>query len=237
MKKLSLIIPACNEEKYLKETLDSYVDYFSRDGIPDYEILIICNGCTDTTPEIADAYSADSATIRSINIPDRIGKGGALKKGAAIATGDIVAFVDADNSIIPSETWRLIQPIGDTIDGTIGSRSLPGARIINSKPITWRTASKGFNLLVRLLFGLPFRDTQCGAKVFKKEVLDAIMPDMTISGMTFDVEILWRATKKDYRIQEMPILWSHEPKEGSTNDLPRTIFRMAREMVRLRWIS
>jgi glycosyltransferase involved in cell wall biosynthesis len=234
MKKLSIIIPACNEENYLKETLDSYIAYFSRDSMPDFEILVICNGCTDATPEIAEAYNTDSASLKSINIQDRIGKGGALKKGAAMATGDVIAFVDADNSIIPSEMWKLIQPIGDTVDGTIGSRSLPGAVIIKGKPITWRAASKGFNWLVRMLFGIPFRDTQCGAKIFKKEVLDAIMPDVIISGMTFDVEILWRANKKGYRIKEMPIIWSHEPKQGSTNNLPGTILRIALEMARLR---
>ena len=69
--------------------------------MPDFEILVICNGCTDTTSKIAETYSADSASVQSTNSTDKIGKGGALKKGTAICTGDIIAFVDADNSITP----------------------------------------------------------------------------------------------------------------------------------------
>ena len=232
---ISLIIPAYNEEERLGETLSDYISYFSNLSADEFEIIVVCNGCDDNTPEIAAKYSQGFHQIIVLNISDKIGKGGAIKEGFKISTGDIIAFVDADGAIKPGEVWKLIQRVSQGDDGAIGSRWLPGSQVLVKKPLRWRVASRAWNLLVRLFFQLPFKDTQCGAKSFKRNVIQDIINDFQINGMTFDVGLLWKATQRGYNIKEVPIIWEHKHKEGPTNNLYNTIMKMAIEIIRLRF--
>ena len=232
---ISIIIPACNEESRLARTLNNYVSYLSERVDGDFQIIVVCNGCTDNTPQIAEEFSRKFTQIKGINFPARIGKGGAIKEGFRLADGDVIAFVDADGAIKPDEVWKLTQMVMNGHDGAIGSRRTPGASILVRRPFIWQSASRGFNWLVRLLFWLPFRDTQCGLKVFKKRVIHSIVDELHISGMTFDVELLWKARNHGYKITELPIVWEHQPKNGPTNDLPRTVVRMAVDIMKLRF--
>lgn len=233
--KISIIIPACNEEERLGGTLESYARYFSEMCADAFQLIVVCNGCTDNTPQIAQVFSQRFPQIKVANYRERIGKGGAIREGFRIADGDIIAFVDADGAIRPDEIWRLIQMVSQNGDGAIGSRRAPGAQILTGKPLHWRLASRCFNLLVRMLFQLPFRDTQCGVKVFRRQVVQSIVDDLIINGMTSDVELLWRARKHGYKIAEVGITWEHKHKNGLTNDLPRTVARMAVEIIKLRF--
>jgi len=99
------------------------------------------------------------------------------------------------------------------VDGVIASRRLSTSKIIIKQPLKRRLASKGFNMLVRTLFGLPFKDTQCGAKVFMRRAICDIIDELETRGFEIDVEILWRLKNKGYRVVEYPIIWSHS--EGS----------------------
>jgi glycosyltransferase involved in cell wall biosynthesis len=231
---ISVIIPACNEETRLAGTLNSYVSYLSERVGSDFQLIVVCNGCTDNTPRIAGEFSRKFAQIRGVNFPARIGKGGAIKEGFRMADGEIIAFVDADGAIKPDEVWKLTQMTLNGSDCAIGSRRAPGARILAGRSFMWQCASRGFNWLVRLLFWLPFSDTQCGVKVFKKRVVQSIINELGISGMTFDVELLWRARSRGYRVTELPIVWEHQPKSGPTNDLLRTVARMTVDIMKLR---
>lgn len=234
-RKISLIIPAYNEGERLGETLSDYISYFSNVSTDEFEVVVVCNGCDDNTPEIAAKYSQRFHQMIALNISDKIGKGGAIKEGFKIATGDIIAFVDADGAIKPGEVWKLIQRVSQGDDGAIGSRWLPGSQVLAKKPLRWRVASRAWNLLVRLLFRLPFKDTQCGAKAFKRNVIQSIINDFQINGMTYDVGLLWKATQRGYNIKEVPIIWEHKHKEGSTNNLYKTIMKMAIEIMKLRF--
>jgi len=101
MEKLSIIIPAYNEGLWISQTLNSYVDYFSRVNTEGLQLIVVCNGCTDDTPRIAREYCQRCPQIKAIDIPERVGKGRAIREGFRMADGDIIAFVDADGAITP----------------------------------------------------------------------------------------------------------------------------------------
>lgn len=141
-----------------------------------------------------------------------MGKGGAIKEGFKVANGDLIGFVDADESVSPIDIRRMMNVL-QNVDGVIASRRLKESRILVKQPLKRRVASNAFNLLVRGLFGLPFKDTQCGAKFFKKTAIQDIIDDLETCGFEIDVEILWRLKNNGYRIIQYPITWRHS--EGS----------------------
>ena len=236
MNKLSILMPAHNEEKYLEETVESYVNYFSKIEICAFELIIICDGSTDNTQYMADHLSFQYPQIRVLNNSECIGKGGSIKEGFKVANGDIIAFVDADGSIDPEEFGKLIRQASQGDEIIIASRRLHKARVLNKKPLSWRLASLGYNLLVRLLFRLSIKDTQCGAKVFRRPVIQSLINDIRITGMVIDVELLWKAKQKNYNIKEIPITWIHKPKEGKTNNLLKTTIEMFLQIIKLRFL-
>jgi len=188
--------------------LIKYCDYF-----PNQEIIVVCNGCSDHTPEIIDALSKEYPQIKPLNFKQKLGKGSAVLQGFKVASGNKIGFIDADESVEPKELERLFDGLRDS-DAVIGSRRLKGSKIPIRQPLQRRIASRAFNLFVRILFGLPFRDTQCGAKVFKEEVIESVLDELKTKGFEFDVELLWGIRKKGYLIKEIPITWRHS--EGST---------------------
>lgn len=235
MNELSIIMPAYNEEKYLEETAKSHVNYFSTIDICAFELIIICDGGTDNTQNIADHLSFQYPQIRVLYNSKCVGKGGSIKKGLNAANGDIIALIDADGSIEPEEVGKLIRQVRQGFEIAIASRHLPEAQVLIKKPLHWRLASLCFNLLVRLLFRLSIKDTQCGAKVFNRQVIQSLSNDIQINGMLIDVELLCRAKQKNYNIKEIPIVWTHKPKEGKTNNLLKTIVEMSIQVIKLRF--
>jgi len=235
MSKLSIIIPAHNEENSLGETLGNYISYFSNKSGIEFEILVVCDGCTDNTEQIAKQYSLRHPQIQIRRNPLRLGKGRSIIEGFKVAAGDIILFVDADGSISPGETWKLVEGIYEENDVVISSRHLPQSQIVNGKSLNWRIASWGYNFLVRMFFGLKVKDTQCGAKVFKRSVIHSILDDIRSNGMCMDVELLWRAKQKNFNIKEVPIRWKHVQKNGVTSNLPRTVADMAIQIILLRF--
>lgn len=142
----------------------------------------------------------------------RLGKGRAIIEGFKVANGDVIGFLDADESVAPTHISGMIDALQDA-DTVIASRRLKESRILIEQPLKRRVASKAFNLLIRCLFGLPFKDTQCGAKFFKRNAILDIINDLETSGFEIDVEILWRLRNKGYNVLEYPITWKHS--EGS----------------------
>lgn len=233
MNSISIIIPAHNEANRLESTLDSYVGYFSHLEDEKFEIIVVCNGCQDNTPQIAAEYTQKSSKVKVINLHDKIGKGQAIKEGFRIASGDICLFTDADGSTSASESLKLILAVREGNDVAIGSRRLRGCKILIKQSLSRRIAGWGFNRLVRLLFGLRFKDTQCGAKAFNKKAVGLVLSSVKTNGFTFDVDLLWRLNKTGYRIQEIPITWGDS--SGSTLILRKTIPRMLIEVLKLRF--
>src|SRR3989344_9034922 len=163
--KLSIVIPAYNEEKRIGQTLKDYTSFFNKIKIS-YEIFVVLNGCRDNTLGVVKELSKKNKVITYLDIKEAIGKGGAITQGFKAAKGDLIGFVDADGSTSPQAFNDLIENIGE-YDGIIASRWIRGAKISYKQPFLKRFGSRGFNFLVRLLFNLRFKDTQCGAKLFK----------------------------------------------------------------------
>lgn len=218
MARIDLIIPAYNEESRIERTLSEYVRFFDAETV---HIIVSLNGCRDNTKGVVESVaSAHPSRITILNEPKPIGKGMAIIRGWKAATAKIVGFVDADGATPPSEYAKLIPPL-DQFDGAIASRFLSGS-VIHSRTSAMRTVmSHGFIALVKILFHMPFRDTQCGAKLFHRSTLDPILDSIQESGMVFDVELLWRLQKRNASIIEMPTEWTDQPGSASLGTLQK----------------
>ncbi|MCD6500399.1 glycosyltransferase family 2 protein [bacterium] len=226
---LSVIIPAYNEEKRIESTLIKYVNFLNREFRKDFEIIVITDGTTDRTPEIVKNMCRKYSQITHIHPSERLGKGGAIKTGFKIAKGDIIGFIDADGSLSSKNCKTLIDKLKN-YDGVIGSRRIKNRRVYDS--FAREIGSKTFNFIVRLLFHLPFRDTQCGAKFFKKRVVKNVVHELRLSDWSFDVELLYRVRKNGFKIIEMKVNWNH--KEGSKLKVSRASIKMFLSIIGLR---
>lgn len=198
---LSIIIPAYNEAEYIGTKLDQYLATFSND----VEFLVVPNGCTDQTAAIAQAYAVKHENVRVYVITEAVGKATAVRAGWERARGDWVAFLDADGSTSAEEFQRIFQSRGNA-DGVIASRWAPGAIVENRSGLR-KLASYIFAFLVKLLFWMPYRDTQCGAKIFRRELVQRILPHMRVNNIAFDVELLLLCRRAKARIVEYPTHW------------------------------
>jgi len=224
---ITIVIPAHNEEKRLAPTVDAYARAF-----PKHDILIVPNGCTDSTEAIAKKLAKKYSCVR-VWATDKAGKGLAVREGFARAKGDLVGFVDADLAIEPKEFAKLLEFAGEA-DVVIASRWVRGARMTELEPLQTRIAGRIFNLLVRIAFALPVRDTQCGAKIFRTQLVRQILPRCFINKMAFDVELLWRAKRQGAIIKEVPITWHHNAQDSHTG-IMKTGLKMITQLASLWW--
>jgi glycosyltransferase involved in cell wall biosynthesis len=226
---VSIVIPAYNEEQRILDTLNELHDHFSR--IP-HEILVVMDGCTDRTGAMVEEFAGTHPTIRSVLHPVKLGKGGGIILGINHVLGNIIAVVDADGAVPPHDVARMIDIVADGTDCVISSRYMPGSVIHTAQPWHRILASRGFNALVKLLFSLPFKDTQCGCKVLRTEAARKVVGDIRTFDYAFDVELLWRLGKYGYTIVEVPVEWRH--REGSKLDLKKVIPQMFSAVIKLR---
>lgn len=222
----SIIMPARNEAGRIEATLQEYASVF-----PDAEILVVANACTDGTVASVTALAQRYPNIRCIEIDRAVGKGGAVRAGFLVAAAPLVAFADADGSTPAAELRRLFGELGND-DALVGSRWLRGSRVVVPQPLSRRVASRVFNGLVRAFFGLPFRDTQCGAKIFRQEALQAVLTRLETGNMAFDVELLLALADDGRTVREVPTVWIDS--ESSRIPLMRTSLKMLAGLARLR---
>lgn len=228
--RLSIVVPAYNEEARLGGMLDAYLPYFTERYGDEAEILVVVNGSTDATAEVARARMASWSSLRVLVDPRRIGKGGAIIAGFQAARGAVIGFTDADGATPPEAFDRLVAELGDA-GVVLANRWHPDSRIT---PPPWRrrAASRVFNALVRCLFGLPISDTQCGAKVLRRETVERILPNLGLTRWAFDVDLLFQVRRAGYTIREVPTVWHDEA--GSRLRLARASFDMFVAICRLR---
>jgi len=225
--KLSLVIPAYNEERRIGKTIVAYHDYFSK-HFPEFELIFVVEG-TDDTLSIVKACAEKDKRIKYVYSEKRLGKGGAVIRGFKEASGDLIGFVDADGSTKPEAFRSLIDTLrSNNCSGAIASRKVKGAKIIKKEPLLQRIGSRGFNILVRSIFFLPFKDTQCGAKIFTKEAVQAVLPELGITEFAFDIDLLFRLQAKGFRIKEVPTVWEY--KTGAQFNFNRWFWRLVPEM-------
>jgi len=224
--RFSIIVPAHNEEDRIERTLEQYARAFT-----DSEIIVALNGCTDGTLAIVERIAAGCLNLRVLEIPEAVGKGGAVRAGFTVARAAVVGFVDADGSTSATEMRRLCEAIGED-DGIIASRWLEGSVMAVKQSFLRRLASRTFNLVVRVLFGLRYADTQCGAKIFSKRALDLTMPHVETANLAFDVDLLFVMKSLGLRVREEPTSWTDV--EGSRLHLWTASLAMLAAVVRLR---
>ncbi|MCX9085629.1 MAG: glycosyltransferase family 2 protein [Candidatus Methanoperedens sp.] len=207
---LSIVIPAYNEENRIINVISKYFDFYE-----DFEIIVVCDG-KDNTAKIIKELSLKCPKIKLLEFHERLGKGKGIIEGFNVAVGDIIGFIDADGSIEPEDIKSMLSALSN-VDGVIASRRLKESKILVKQPIMRRFSSQLFNIIVKLIFWMNFKDTQCGAKFFKNKAIKDILIDMETKGFEFDVELLWRLKKMRYNIIEYPVTWKHS--EGSSFSL------------------
>ncbi len=163
----------------------------------------------DKTLDIVHELSETHHNLKYEHSTKRLGKGGAIIRGFKFAASDLIGYVDADASTKPGAFDDLIKNIGN-YDGIIASRKVRGAKLVKKEPFLQRFGSRGFNILARAAFGLPFRDTQCGAKLFTRKAVQTVLPELGITEFAFDIDLLYRLTKKGFQIRELPTVWEHK---------------------------
>ncbi len=227
---LSVIIPAYNEAARLGKTVRAVVDYL-RQNSPEAEVIVVDDGSSDETAEIARAGFADSGNLRTsvISYKSNLGKGRAVRLGLLAARSDVALFSDADLSTPISEAPKLVDAIvNGQYDVTFGSRALDRGLIGVHQ--SWRREQGGriFNLVVRLATGMPFWDTQCGFKAFRMSVCRPLIEAATIDRFGFDVELLYLAFRAGLKLKEVPVRWDHN--EGSKVSVMSDSFKMVNEV-------
>lgn len=205
---LSIIIPAFNEEQRIGNTIQKIVTYL-RNQPYSWEILIVDDGSTDRTANLANDCATKTGPVRVESIPHS-GKGWAVRHGMLAAQGDLRFMCDADLSMPIKHIDNFIGPMHDGYDVVIGSREAEGARRFN-EPALRHFMGRIFNRLVAFTAVAGFQDTQCGFKCFRAESAIYLFEAQTTSGFAFDVEILFLAAQSGLRVLEIPIDWYHNP--------------------------
>lgn len=202
--KLSVIVPAFNESAHITRNLASIVETIARFA-PNFEVILVDDGSHDETwLRAVDAARLSPGNIRILGYDANRGKGYALTCGTRHATGRFVAFLDADLDLHPDQIPRLYDAMmADHADAVIGSKWHP--RSVVEYPAWRRFLSRGYYAIVRLLFGLPLRDTQTGLKLFRAEPLQLVTARLLSKRFAFDIELLAVMHRFGYRIVEAPV--------------------------------
>ena len=199
---VDIIIPAYNEERRIGPTLDAYR---ARCTDPATSFVVALDGCRDGTAAIVRRHAIADPRVRLIEYP-KLGKGGVLMEAFRRCSADLIGFVDADCATPPSEFLRLVD-YARRFDVVIASRRHPNAILPVRRSLARRTTSAGFAMGTRRLFRLPVLDSQCGAKVVRRDVAERVVPFLSSRDFLFDVDLLLTAHTLGYRIAEVPTVW------------------------------
>jgi len=226
---LTIVIPAYNEERRLPTTLPRVVAFAEAQDYP-VEVLVVDNASTDHTPEIARHIAAEHTIVSLLYQPLR-GKGAAVRKGMLEGRGEYLFICDADLAMPIEEVSKFLPPTLSNYAVAIASREARGA-VRHNEPWYRHLMGRVFNLLVRLLAVPGIQDTQCGFKCFHREAARDIFTTQIVDGWAFDVEILYIARRRGYRIVEVPIHWYYG--QGSRVSPIRDSIKMVMEVLRIR---
>ncbi|MFN8623160.1 MAG: dolichyl-phosphate beta-glucosyltransferase [Chloroflexota bacterium] len=225
---LSVVVPAYNESERILPTIGAFASHISATGRP-WELIVSDDGSKDGTPELLEAL--ELANLRVVRAPANQGKGAAVRRGVMAARGGMILFADADNSTPIEQVDVLIDAIERGADVAIGSRAADGAQEMN-RSLLRRTMSGGIRFLARRTLSLSVKDTQCGFKLLRADVARDVFSRTTIDGFSFDLEVLFLATKAGYRIAEVPVEWIDAP--GSKVDVKKEAQRFLRDLAIIR---
>jgi dolichyl-phosphate beta-glucosyltransferase len=235
---LTIVIPAYNEEKRIVKTLSTLGDYFvDKKKDISVEILVVVNNTTDGTVNVIKDCQKKYPFIKYTNLRKRTGKGGAIAVGFRKASGKYIGFMDADGSNSPAQLMKLYRKIANnnSLDGVIGSRRVEGAKTrVNETPLRVMFSNM-FNMLTKYGFGLSYKDTQFGLKIFTNEFAKEVSDKIYSTSWTMDINILLLAKYLNKDILESPITW--ESIEGSRFSIKNALIQVPSELLRLKAIE
>lgn len=226
---LSLVIPALNEEKRLPFTLQSLMQYLSTQPY-EAEVLVVENGSQDRTLEIAQDFARRYPNVRALH-SDQRGKGLAVRMGMQAAQGEYRFMCDADFSMPVDQIARFLPPVLDGYDIAMASREAPGAVRYN-EPAYRHLVGRVYNWMIRLIALPRLQDTQCGFKCFRASVAEELFKLQTLTGWSFDVELLFIAQHRGCKIVEIGIPWYFNPE--SKIRVMKDSLRMGIDLFRIR---
>ena len=228
----SIVIPAYNEGSRVGDTLQKVLTYADQQGW-DAEVIVVNDGSRDNTAEIVADYARKNPRLRLLENPGNRGKGYSVRNGMLNARGKILLFSDADLSSPIEEAHKLFDALDKGADLAIGSRWLESGLQTQRQPLHRQLFGRVFNLLLRIILGLTFRDTQCGFKAFTHPAAEKIFPLQQIERWGFDPELLYLANKFRLKVIEVPVAWAH--REGTRINPLRDGAKMFLEMLKIRW--
>lgn len=228
---LSIIIPSFNEEARLPATLEHIAEYI-RAQRPNTEVIVVDDGSTDRTTLLVTQFRGKIEKLRVISNGINRGKGFSVKSGSLAAEGNVVLFTDADLSAPIEEAEKLLNAL-ENCDVAIGSRALNRSLIETHQSAFREFAGILFNKIVRIILRLPFVDTQCGFKAFRRERCRIIFEQQTIERFGFDPELLYLARHHGLTIVEVPVRWAHSP--ATKVSLFRDSLQMFVDVFVIRW--
>ena len=230
--KLSVVIPAYNEEKRIPKTLEAISGYLTKQNY-DYEIIVVNDGSKDGTAEIVRKLMAKIKNLRLIDNKENNGKGYVVEQGLMEAKGDYRIFTDSDNSTPIEQVEKMWPEFEKGYDIVIGSRHIKGAVLDPPQPWYRRILGYIFNFVFKIIIGLwRIQDSQCGFKGFSKKAVEEIIPKCTIKGFSFDPEILVIAKKMGFKIKEIPVLWKNNLHSKVKF---KHMVNMGLDLLRIRW--
>ena len=228
----SIVIPAYNEGERVGATLERVLAHAAEKGW-DVEVIAVNDGSRDNTAEIINNYAKNDSRLRLLENPGNRGKGYSVRNGMLHAQGEILLFSDADLSSPIEEADKLFAALAGGADIAIGSRWLQTHLQTQRQPLHRQLFGRIFNLLLRMIVNLSFKDTQCGFKAFTRPAAAAIFPLQNIERWGFDPELLFLAKKFKFKVAEVPVEWAH--REGTRINPLRDGAKMFLEMLKIRW--
>lgn len=209
---ISILMPAFNEGRHIYRNIQE-TEKAAKQFATDYEIVVVDDGSRDNTLFEMKRAARESQNLKILSYPENMGKGWALKQAYQICSAPYVLFLDSDLDIHPRQFGTLLQAQSEcNADVVIGSKRHPKSSL--NYPLLRKIISSSYFFLVRMLFGLPLRDTQTGIKLFKREVLEEVLPRISIKKYAFDLEILVNAYQQGFKIVEAPVVVNFKGRFG-----------------------
>lgn len=227
---LSIIIPIYNEGKIISDSIKQVSDFFNGLNLS-YEIIAVNDGSNDNTLDKLQQIATKTSVLQFISYPDNVGKGHAVKTGVLAARGDWILFMDADLST-PLESYSKFIKYVPNFDILIGSRAVAGAKVLVRQKIIKELLGKLGNKVIKIVLGIPFNDTQCGFKMYRRGKTLILFEQMRLGRWGFDFELLFLARKKKLNISEIPVNWSDDGRSAVRN---YEYILTLRDLFRVRW--
>jgi glycosyltransferase involved in cell wall biosynthesis len=231
--KYSIVIPAKDEHLRLEKSMNSFTQFLKD---KDTEIIVVVNNSSDNTIDIALEYASKYDFVKVINVNKKdipYTKGLAVKVGMLAAVGEFVGYIDGDRSTTEQEAFRLLNLLSESDSDVVIANRYDPESDMSPSPTFLRTAfSRAFNLIVRIGFGLNYKDTQCGAKFFKSNVAKEAAGNMITYGWIFDIDVLSYCQRAGYKIQDVPTIWKDS--ENSQLKIWKTFKSVSISLVKLK---